>query len=448
MTRMTRVLVADGDVETINDVSGKLRARGFVNLLEMSGEETVARARSERPDVVVLGCSFGDLSTEQIVAGLRADATTRHTPILLAVPAGNLPTWSDAMSAQIDGFIPVPIDEDDLFTHMTAALRLKTMQSELQRREITLQELGNAPPDEVIDPTRTDDSAPVVMQINLGDTTSAVAAQIAEFAAVDSVSAISPALERLVSERPECVVLNGEPRGMLDACVDLRRNPALFHMPVLVVLPPNSPNGEEAAAYRAGASEVMRLPLDKAELHARIGIMARQERMRSHMLTAYRAKLTDNAHDSATGLYSEEFLTKHLEQLTEDAFRWDKNLSIMAISLPGMERMAKDSGAKSVESLFRQVATIVSQLVRGEDLCALLGENRIAVVLPESALEATAVTMQRVIGVISFTEFAVSGTNMPVAIRPEIGSAEFRPGDTGAELLERAVASTATSQAA
>lgn len=110
--------------------------------------------------------------------------------------------------------------------------------------------------------------------------------------------------------------------------------------------------------------------------------------------------------------------------------------------------MLQDSGSKSVESLFRQVATIVAQLVRGEDLCALLGENRIAVVLPESALEATAVTMQRVIGVISFTEFAVSGTNMPVAIRPEIGSAEFRPGDTGAQLLERALASTATSQAA
>ena len=131
-------------------------------------------------------------------------------------------------------------------------------------------------------------------------------AQIAEFATVDSVSTISPALESLVSERPECAVLKGE-RGMLEACVDLCRNPARFHMLVLVVLPPNSPNGEEAAAYRSGASEVLQLPLDKEKFHARIGITSRQEPLCSHILTAYRTKFTDNAHDSVF----RKIFTKH-----------------------------------------------------------------------------------------------------------------------------------------
>ena len=95
--------------------------RGLVNLLKISREETVARARSERLGVIVLGGNFSNFSTEQIVADLRAETTIRQTPILLAVPASNLLTWPDAMSAQIDGFIPIPVNEDDLFTHITTA---------------------------------------------------------------------------------------------------------------------------------------------------------------------------------------------------------------------------------------------------------------------------------------------------------------------------------------
>ena len=82
--------------------------------------------------------------------------------------------------------------------------------------------------------------------------------------------------------------------------------------------------------------------------------------------------------------------------------------------------------------------------MHGEDLRAMLGDNIIAVELPVSALEVTPVTMQRVIGVISFTEFNVSSTTMCVGIHPEIGSAAFRPSDTGAQLLERAISSAAT----
>ena len=445
---MTRVLVADGDVETINDVSGKLRARGFVNLLEISGEETVARARTERPDVIVLGSNFGDLSVDEIVAGLRDDPLTHHTPILLTVPRDEIASWPVSLGASIDGFIPGPIDEDDLFTHMTAALRLNTMQMELQRRELTLESLGNPPHPDESDNVRNDPSPPKVLTIALGDGAGPADSALSSFATTTSAPTLAAAEQIIAEARPECMVLSGDLRMMLDTCVDIRRNPALFHMPVLVVLPADAPNGEDAAAYRAGASEVMRAPLDDAEFRARVGIMARQERMRSHMLTAYRAKLTDNAHDAATGLYSEDFLKAHLDLPTEDAFRWDKSLSIMVIALPGLDRMRGDTGEASVDSLFAQVAGVVSQPVRGEDLCARLGSDGIAVVLPESAFEATAITMRRVLGVISFTDFAVKGSDMPVAIRPEIGSAEFRPGDAPADLMERAIASAATSEAA
>ena len=58
--------------------------------------------------------------------------------------------------------------------------------------------------------------------------------------------------------------------------------------------------------------------------------------------------------------------------------------------------------------------------------------------MPESPSEATSPTMQRVTGVLRFTEISLLEVAKPLIVHPRIGSVEFKPGDTVDDLIDRA----------
>lgn len=139
-----------------------------------------------------------------------------------------------------------------------------------------------------------------------------------------------------------------------------------------------------------------------------------------------------------TGLFTAEFLHKHLELLIEDAFRWDLSLSVITCVVPQLTSIRHDHGAEAAAALQRGVASMISRLIRGEDLCANLGDHVFCIVTPECSLEGAAPIMHRLRGVIGHTEFGAPEVNRPIMLHAELGGAEFRPGDTVDSLLGRA----------
>lgn len=447
MTRSARVLVADGDLQTLNTVSESLRSRGFVNLLEMTGGQAMNRARHERPDVVILGTQLPDTDPQRFVSDLRGDPVTRYIPILLARHAASRDEWSDEAAGQVDGFLEIPFSSDQLFTRLTAALRLKTMRSELLRRAITMGRFGIFPPDVLDD---SSDGRPKVLVCSPDQD---AVAKVEKHLAPDAHLTIShepSAVPQGLCEDPKhaaAIAVSGDIQWALELCEDIRRAPTLHHLPVvLVALDENFQ--DSARAYQCGFSDVVSAPAGPGELRARIEMLVKQERLRSRMLAAYRESAFPEINDPLTGLFVADFLTKHLELQLEDAFRWDKSLSVTVVHIPEVSRVRESFGVSAADALMKQIATVISHLVRGEDLCARLDDESFCVVMPESPLEGASAAMQRIAGVVSFTEFALSDVTPPVTVRPRLGSAEFKPGDSTDDLLGRAQASARGANAA
>ena len=86
--------------------------------------------------------------------------------------------------------------------------------------------------------------------------------------------------------------------------------------------------------------------------------------------------------------------------------------------------------------------------MRGEDLCSRLDDTTFCIALPESPLEATSPTMQRMTGVLRFTEFSLLEVAKPLISDPRIGSVEFKPGDTVDDFLDRAMSAALAKHAA
>ncbi len=216
-------------------------------------------------------------------------------------------------------------------------------------------------------------------------------------------------------------------------------------MPILVICGDN--HAQVTQACRHGAPAAFALPLDSDEVRARVSMGVKSDRLRGYMLNAYRTCGRDSLSDTVTGLYSGEFFRAHLQTLADDAFRWNKNLSLNVVSVPEIDQLRSELNDDAANHLAKQLGGMISRLVRVEDLCARLEGSTFGIALPESLLEATSPTIQRMTGVLRFTEFSLLEVARPLIVHPRIGSVEFRPGDTAEDMIERA-ASMALAQSA
>ncbi|MBP1734823.1 MAG: two-component system, OmpR family, alkaline phosphatase synthesis response regulator PhoP [Deltaproteobacteria bacterium] len=103
MSKKTKILLVDNDVDFIDLNKAVLENNGFDVLVAYSGSEGLDRVRFEQPDLIVL-----DLMMEKHDTGfgfakaMKADPTTKNIPILMLTAVGS-ETGMD-FSQELDGY--------------------------------------------------------------------------------------------------------------------------------------------------------------------------------------------------------------------------------------------------------------------------------------------------------------------------------------------------------
>jgi CheY-like chemotaxis protein len=78
-----RILVADNDEDVLALVAFRLRRAGYEVLLARDGDEALAQARAELPDLCVLDVMMPGLTGVEVTQRLRSDESTRTLPVIL-----------------------------------------------------------------------------------------------------------------------------------------------------------------------------------------------------------------------------------------------------------------------------------------------------------------------------------------------------------------------------
>jgi signal transduction histidine kinase/CheY-like chemotaxis protein len=81
--RDTSVLIVDDDPDAVELLAGMLGPAGFRVLRAGGGEEGIATALAERPDLILLDLTMPEVSGFTVVDALKSDPTTRDIPILV-----------------------------------------------------------------------------------------------------------------------------------------------------------------------------------------------------------------------------------------------------------------------------------------------------------------------------------------------------------------------------
>ena len=128
------------------------------------------------------------------------------------------------------------------------------------------------------------------------------------------------------------------------------------------------------------------------------------------------------ARDALTGVYTRGYLLTRIEEDFVQARMRQRDLALLMFDIDGFEELRETHGPGMSDMVLREVATVVSSVLRREDVFARYDDHTFMVLLRNQTEEAVVVLAQRVGRVVKYHPFPHEGKNIRVTVSLGIGS--------------------------
>lgn len=439
ITTATRILVHSPDANELSSLTQKLRAEGFRAIDAVTPRDVLMASVEEAPNIVIIDTDNNPKVGLTLIKELKRRESTQHMPVFLISSEQDPGLEREAIEAGADSFLAKPFSDMQLFSRLGLLTRLATMQEEISRRTQTAAKYGVtssvAVPEPAVHPT---DVSVLVLEED-GIAYSDVAAAFSDDYLVEQVNDIASAFEMLGRRDFDAVLVDirSGGSGLLNFCVDLRKNSRFYNIPVMIVADQGGISDPEAV-HESGATDILTRPFGEDQLRTRMEFLVRQQRYRLSMLGVYRDARHIMTSDGLTGLYTHGFLLEHLTAQIADAERGPKNLTIGFFDVKGMAAINGKYSYAAGDRLLRQIGGMIGGLARGEDLPARYGGEEFCVAMPNTPTDSAITAIHRIASVVNQTEFAVYKVNEAVRVHLKTGYATLVGKETAEGLVQRA----------
>lgn len=430
MIRLANVLIIDANPTQAAALKERLARGGYHATIAHALTHGQAAALAEHPDLILIG----QIDQDPVAAAtaIKSDATTADIPVVLVAERPSAELCDRCLKADIDDVLAVGCSDAELFARMRPLVRLATMHAELRQRAAMARRFGIAARDRVVDNGAT---LPAILII--GDDPDPIAAMLTGCGDLARADTLYEAEEMLVRRNFDAAVLSfsQEQEGILGFCSQVRNNPRLFNLPMVLLA---NPGTDVADAYRRGATRVLGRPVDQLVLRAAVLTLVRRQQLRWNIRGAMNDSLAAATRDEATGAYSRPFLEAYLASRIETARTHDRHLAVVFFAAPNIEGVRRQFGDDAALHLTQQVGQWITGLLRAEDLTSAFKPNEFCVVLPDTPIHEAEIVMHRIAGVLAYTDFAVRDVYQPVKVWVQVGCTVVGPGDSLDTVLARA----------
>ena len=117
-----KVLIADDEPNIVISLEFLLRREGFEVLVAVDGEEALAKARAERPDLVLLDVMMPKMNGFDVCQALRADPELAAMRILMLTAKGRDTEVSKGLDLGADAYVTKPFSTKDLVLQVRSLL--------------------------------------------------------------------------------------------------------------------------------------------------------------------------------------------------------------------------------------------------------------------------------------------------------------------------------------
>lgn len=120
---MTKILLVEDNEMNRDMLSRRLQRKGYDVLMALDGEEGVRKARTDRPDLVLMDMSLPVLDGWEATRQIKADAETKAIPVLALTAHAMAGDREQAIAAGCDDYDSKPIEFPRLLGKIEALLR-------------------------------------------------------------------------------------------------------------------------------------------------------------------------------------------------------------------------------------------------------------------------------------------------------------------------------------
>ncbi len=117
-----KILIIDDDSETLRLISLMLQRQGYQTLSANNGDDGVALAKHELPDLIILDIMMPEVDGYTVARHLRAEPITTEIPILLFTAKSQVDDKVAGFEAGADDYLTKPVHPVELVAHIKALL--------------------------------------------------------------------------------------------------------------------------------------------------------------------------------------------------------------------------------------------------------------------------------------------------------------------------------------
>ncbi len=127
-----RILVVDDEIYIVHILDFSLGMEGYDVVTALDGEQALEKARTEKPDLIVLDIMMPKLDGYETCKRLKADAATKDVPVILLSAKGRNVDQKVGFEVGADDYITKPFSPRKLVERINAILGHGTSQQRMQ----------------------------------------------------------------------------------------------------------------------------------------------------------------------------------------------------------------------------------------------------------------------------------------------------------------------------
>ncbi|MDB5478765.1 MAG: diguanylate cyclase domain protein [Alphaproteobacteria bacterium] len=417
-----KILVVDDIAPNVKLLEAKLTREFFRVVTAMSGPEALEKARTERPDVILLDIMMPGMDGFEVCERLKADPLTQNIPVVMVTALTDISDRVRGLEAGADDFLSKPVNDLALMSRVRSLIRLKMTADEWMLREETAIQFGAI--NHVVDIKDVDTAAADILLV---ESNAMEAQRLVESLQRDrhKVTVVSNGVRAMeMAEQIHfdviLVNLNLDGEDGLRLCSHLRLDGITKSVPIIMLAEDQDMVRVATGLEFNGAHDYLLRPIDRNELRARVKTQVRRRRFQKKLRSNYEASISLALTDSLTGLFNRRYLMAHLKKMMDDASVGMKPLCVLMFDIDHFKNVNDTYGHGVGDEVLREFAGRLSKQIRSFDMLARLGGEEFIAVLPNIGRHTAFDVAYRLRKVISDMPFNIAGKGQ-IAVTCSIG---------------------------
>jgi two-component system, cell cycle response regulator len=433
------ILIVDDDPLNVKLIDALLSS-DYQTFKAYDGLEALEKAHKIMPDLILLDIMMPNLDGYGVTRQLKANALTRHIPIIMITALDGVDDKAKGIEAGADEFLNKPVNQTELKARVKSLLKLKVYQEQLSARVESEERLVSA--ERLPESEKSINGLPTILLVEDDRKDQNLFKLYLENLPYRllMVQNGEEAIIECQKGKVDLVLLDLILPGIdgFDVCRSLKENDSTRDIQILMVSS-QSDLESKLKGLELGADDFLIKPVIREELMVRIKSLFKKKLYLDQLVSRYETALNAAITDRLTGLFNHSYFKYFLEHELKRCRRQKEPMALIMIDIDDFKQYNDTYGHPAGDAILRLFGRLIKRNIREVDLAARYGGEEFAVVLPYADLEAAERVAERILTNIrkcSLSEgpshhFERKTASLGIACCP-------KDGETVADLLQRA----------